>query len=177
MTYIAVRIASKEYKAKQKAEYQFVRGDQHFGPRTILKLTTVAFCAAFASGFSGIAPGTMYNSFFVQLDMHPKVSAATANHSTLFATLAATTTLLLSDSLNLPYAMLIDLCVIAGTIPGLFLQNWVIRTAGGRIQFSVAILLGFLILPIVTVLPLSLLEAKRASDNGVDTTEFKAFCE
>lgn len=65
MTYIAARIASKEYEAKTKVDYEFVKGDQKFDRRLLIKLIIVAFSAAFASGFSGIAPGIIFNSIMV----------------------------------------------------------------------------------------------------------------
>ena len=84
------------------------------------KLVGVAFTAAFASGFSGIAPGTIFNSIMVQLDMHSAVASATGMYATLFTTLAATTVVLLNESLNLPYFAMFTLCTIIGSLPGLY---------------------------------------------------------
>jgi len=120
MTYAAARIASKEYQAKTNAGYEFVAGDQSFGGRELVKLIAVAYFAAFASGFAGISPGTIFNSIFVQLDMHPAVASATGMYCTLFTTLAASTILLLNEDLNLPYSAMICVITLIGTMPGLY---------------------------------------------------------
>ena len=65
MTYMSARIAFKEFEAKQAAGYNFVKGDQRFDKNTLIKLIAVAFGAAFASGFAGISPGTIFNSIMV----------------------------------------------------------------------------------------------------------------
>lgn len=137
----------------------------------------VAFGAALASGFAGISPGTIFNSIMVQLDMHPSVASATGMYCTLFTTLAASTILLFNSALNMPYAALICIVTLIGTFPGLYGQTWLVKKAGGRIQFTVLILFCFLILPIVSVLPLSLIDTKRASDNGADVGAFTPFCD
>mmetsp|Transcript_47573 Transcript_47573/g.62898 ORF Transcript_47573/g.62898 Transcript_47573/m.62898 type:complete len:110 (-) Transcript_47573:118-447(-) len=109
--------------------------------------------------------------------MHPAVASATGMYCTLFTTLAATVILLFNDALNLPYAALICLVTLIGTFPGLYGQTWLVKKAGGRIQFTVFILFCFLLLPILTVLPLSIIDTKRASDNGKDVGTFTAFCD
>ena len=94
----------------------------------------------------------------------------------MFTTLAATINLLLNDGLNLPFFFLINALTIVGTIPGLFGQVAIVKWAGGRNQFTVAILLSFLFICLVTVLPLSIVETLRASDAGEDVTAFSDYC-
>ena len=62
---MSARIAFKENEAKLAAGYNFTKGDQRFEMGTIIKLVAVAFGAAFAAGFAGIGPGTIYNSILV----------------------------------------------------------------------------------------------------------------
>ena len=71
---------------------------------------------------------------------------------------------------------MITIFTIIGTLPGLYTQIWIVKKTG-RIQFTVLILLCFLIFCMVTILPLSIIEAMRASDDGEDISSFNSFCE
>ena len=88
--------------------------------RRITMLVLVAYFAAFFAAVSGVGPGVIFNSFLIQLDMHPAVASATGMYCTMFTTLAATINLLLNDGLNIPYLMIITCLTIVGTIPGLY---------------------------------------------------------
>ena len=52
--------------------------------------------------------------------MHPAVASATGMYLTLYTTLAATIDLLISNRLNVPYAVLLGVMTIIGSIPGLY---------------------------------------------------------
>ena len=109
--------------------------------------------------------------------MHPAVASATGMYCVMFTTLAASITLLLSNGLNIPYFILINSLTIVGTIPGLHGQIAIVTKSGGRNQFTVAILLSFLFLCLITVLPLSIVENLRKSEDGEDVTAFGSYCE
>ena len=131
----------------------------------------MAFFGAFFASLAGIGPGLIFNSVMIQLDMHPAVASATGMYITMFTTLAATINVLINDKLNQPYSLMINLLTIVGTIPGLFGQVWLVKKTG-RTQFTVLILLSFLIFCLVSVLPLSIVESIRASDEGKDVSAF-----
>ena len=94
----------------------------------------------------------------------------------MFTTLSATINLLINDGLNIEFFLLINALTIVGTIPGLFGQVAIVKKCGGRNQFTVAILLSFLFICLVTVLPLSIVETVRASGAGEDVTSFSPYC-
>lgn len=96
---------------------------------------------------------------------------------TLFTTLAASINVLMNNKINIPYAILINVLSIVGTIPGLYGQLWIVKKAGGRSSMTVAILLFFIVFQLVTILPLSIVANMRKSDDGEDITSFKSFCE
>ena len=73
-----------------EAGYTFTKGDQTFTPKIIMKLTLVAFLVALLSTIAGISPGLIFNSFLLQLDMHPAVGSATGMYGSMFTTMAAT---------------------------------------------------------------------------------------
>ena len=176
MTLLAAHIAKSEYATKQKLGYNFTKGDQKFENKILLKLATVAFFCALFAGATGIGPGLIFNSLLVQLDMHPASASATGMYCTLFTSLAATINVLINESLNLPFSLAINLLTLIGTLPGLYGQQWILRKSGGRTQFIVMILLAFLLLQLVTILPLSIVETMRASDEGEDVMAVKDFC-
>lgn len=120
LTLLAARVAKKEYQDKLACGYKFTKGDQNLNLKGIVKLVLVAFFAAFFAAMSGVGPGLIFNSFLIQLDIHPAVASATGMYMTMFTTAAATINLLLSNGLNLPYSALICAITIVGTIPGLF---------------------------------------------------------
>ena len=109
--------------------------------------------------------------------MHPAVASATGMYCTMFTTLASTLIVLLNNGLNIPYLGLLIVMTLIGTLPGLKGQNWIVQKAKGRTQFTVAILLSFILLQLVTILPLSVIESVRASDQGEDPLAFKSICE
>ena len=145
-------------------------------PKRITKLVLVAYFAAFFSAMSGVGPGGLFTSFLIQIEVHPAVASATGMYCTMFTTLAATINLLLNNGLNIPYFLLISALTIVGTIPGVLGQVAIVTKSGGRNSFTVAILLSFLFICLVTVLPLSIVETMRASDNGEDVTAFSPYC-
>ena len=105
------------------------------------------------------------------------MASATGMYLTFFTTLAASINLLINNKLNIPYSITINILTIIGTIPGLYGQLWIVKKAGGRSSMTVAILLFFIVFQLVTILPLSSIEAKRAADDGEEITAFKQFCE
>ena len=124
----------------------------------------------------GIGPGLLFNAVMIQLDMHPDVASATGMYLTMYTTIAATINVLINQKLNIPYAAMITIFTIIGTMPGLYTQIWIVKKTG-RIQFTVLILLCFLVFCMVTILPLSIIEAVRASNDGEDVSSFNNFCE
>lgn len=111
------------------------------------------------------------------MDVPPAVASATGSYCTLFTTLAATINVLLNNSLNLPFALLICLISVVGTLPGVQGQVMIVQKAGGRAQFTVAILLAFLFFILFTVLPLSVIETMRAKNAGQDPMALKEYCD
>ena len=109
--------------------------------------------------------------------MHTAVASATGMYLTLFTTAAATINVLINQKLNLEYAGWICLLTLIGSLPGIYGQGWIVAKAKGRTQFTVAILFGYLVFQLVTVLPLSIDEAIRAKNNGVDIMAFKNYCQ
>ena len=106
--------------------YKFTKGDQEFSTRVIVKLFSVAFLVAIFSSLAGLGPGLIFNSMLVQLDMHPAVASATGMYCTMFTTLASTLIVLLNNGLNIPFAGLLIVMTIVGTLPGLKGQNWIV---------------------------------------------------
>lgn len=53
----------------------------------------------------------------------------------------------------------------------------IVQKAGGRAQFTVAILLAFLFFILFTVLPLSVIETMRAKNAGQDPMALKEYCD
>lgn len=176
LTLLAARVAKMENQEKLACGYKFTKGDQNLNFRGIMKLVLVAFFAAFFATMSGLSPGLIFNSFLIQLDIHPAVASATGMYMTMFTTAAATINLLLSNGLNIPYTVLISAISIVGTVPGLYGQVAIVVKSGGRNQFTVMILLLFLVICLISVLPLSILETLNANANGVNVTGFNSFC-
>ena len=145
--------------------------------KKIILLVAVAFFCAFFAAMSGVGPGLIFNSFMIQIDMTPAVGSATGMYMTMFTTMAATINLLFNDKLNIPFFVLINILTVVGTIPGLYGQIWIVVKNGGRNQFTVMILWSFLAICLLTVLPLSIVENMRASDDGEDITAFSPYCE
>jgi len=175
-TFLAARIAQREYERKVEVGYKFTKGDQPLNTKTTLKLVAIAFMGAFAAGLAGIGPGTIFNPFFVAIDMHPAVASATGMYVTLFVTLSATINLLINESLNLEYSLLFNIITILGCIPGLYLQNQLVKWTGGRTQFTVMILLIYLIILAVSVLPLNISANLLAHESGESITAFNSYC-
>lgn len=96
---------------------------------------------------------------------------------TLFTTFTATSVLLMNSKLNIPYMILIGVLTIVGTIPGLIGQKKLVQWTGGRNQFTVMILLFFLVIILLTALPLGIVENLRALDSGEDIAAFNDFCD
>lgn len=142
-----------------------------------MKLVAVAFFGSFFASVSGVGPGAIFNSVLVQLDMNPAVASATGMYCTLYTTLASSINLIINEKLNLEYSLLINILTIIGSLPGLYGQGWIVQKAGGRTQFTVVILLSFLLLILVASLPISITEIQRAKDDGQDVTSFTRFCE
>ena len=136
----------------------------------------IAFLGSFFSAVSGVGPGVIFNSVLIQYDMHPGVASATGMYLTMFTALSATINILINEGLDIPYSILICVLTLVGSIPGLFGQGWLVKVTGGRNQFTVMILLFFLLFILVTVLPLSIISTIRASDAGDDVTSFNSFC-
>ena len=176
LTLLAAKISKRECQEKKDCGYNFTQGDQDLNPKRITKLVLVAYFAAFFSAMSGVGPGGLFTSFLIQIEVHPAVASATGMYCTMFTTLAATINLLLNNGLNIPYFLLISALTIVGTIPGVLGQVAIVTKTGGRNSFTVAILLSFLFICLVTVLPLSIVETMRASDNGEDVTAFSPYC-
>ena len=132
MTALAAWIANNEYRQKLEAGYTFTKGDQTFTPKIIMKLTLVAFLVALLSTIAGISPGLIFNSFLLQLDMHPAGGSATGMYVSMFTTMAATINTLINNKLNIPYALLISGISLLGTLPGLYGQGWIVKKASGR---------------------------------------------
>ena len=109
--------------------------------------------------------------------MNPAVASATGMYCTLYTTLASSINLIINEKLNLEYSLLINILTIIGSLPGLYGQGWIVQKAGGRTQFTVVILLSFLLLILVASLPISITEIQRAKDDGQDVTSFTRFCE
>ena len=177
LTYFAAKVAKNDYQNKLANGYKFCKGDQELNTKNQMKLVGIAFGGAFAATTCGLAPGLVFYPTLINMDMHPVVASATGMYLALWTTLAGTILVLLNDALNIPFSLLINILTIIGTIPGLKGQIWVVQKAGGRNQFTVMILLAFLIFQLVTILPLSLVEAMNAKDTGEDITAFKEFCE
>ena len=176
-TFLAAKIAIKEFVEKKNCGYKFTRGDQELTTKNVFKLSGIAFLGAFLAALSGIGPGVVFNSVMIQLDLHPAVASATGMYLVLFTTLSASINLLINEQLNIPYSLWLSLFTIIGTIPGLFAQGWIVRKAGGRNQFTVMILIFILVFCLLTILPLSLLEALKANDDGKSITKVNSFCD
>ena len=129
-------------------------------------LVLIAFLGAFFAGVSGAGSGLIFNSVLIQYDMHPGVASATGMYLTMWTALSATINVLINKGLNIPYSILICVLTLIGSIPGILGQGWLVKVTGGRNQFTVMILLSFLVLILVTVLPMSIITAIRASDDG-----------
>ena len=177
LTYLAAKVAKNDYQNKLSNGYKFCKGDQELNTKNQMKLVGIAFGGAFAATTCGLSPGLVFNPTLINMDMHPAAASATGMYLALWTTLAGTINMLLNDALNIPFSLLINILTIIGTIPGLQGQIWVVQKAGGRNQFTVMILFAFLIFQLVTILPLSLVEAMHAKDTGEDITAFKEFCE
>ena len=176
LTAFAARLANNDFRKKKELGYNFTKGDQEFSTRVIVKLVSVAFLVAIFASLAGLGPGIVFNSMLVQLDMHPAVASATGMYCTMFTTLACTLIVILNAELNIPYAGLLIVITLLGTLPGLKGQNWIVQKAKGRTQFTVAILFSFILLQLVTILPLSVIESVRASDQGEDPLGLKDLC-
>ena len=177
LTFLAAIVARNDYAAKTACGYKFTKGDQEMTLKKIITLVLVAFFCAFFAAMSGVGPGLIFNSFLIQLDIHPGVGSATGMYMTLFTTMAATINVIINDKLNIPFFLLFSGLTIVGTIPGLYGQIMIVVKTGGRTQFTVAILFSFLAICLFTVLPLSIIETLRASEDGEDVTAFSPYCE
>ena len=124
---------------------------------TCLKLTGIALVGSFLCSLTGAGPGMFFNTIFVQLGMNLKVISATANYLALFTTFAASINSLILKTLNLQYSILVNLLVILATIPGVYVQDLIMRKSGGRTQFSVIVILSFTLLTMLSVLPVSVM--------------------
>ena len=64
--------------------------------------------------------------------MHAAVATATGMYCAMFTTFASTLILILNNWLNIPYAGILIVMTIIGTLPGLYGQNWIVEKARGR---------------------------------------------
>ena len=117
---------------KLEAGYTFTQGDQPLNLRACLRLTFFAFLGSFLCSLTGVGPGIFFSTVMVQLDMNLKVLAATASYVTLFTALSASINTIILKTLNVQYGLLIGILAIIGTVPGIYMQDWVMRKGRGR---------------------------------------------
>ena len=89
--------------------------------------------------------------------MDSAVAAATANYVCFFLTLSASINSLIIGTLNWRYSILVNIIAIIGSIPGIYNQGFIVRKSGGRHQFTVMIILSFILMNILVVIPMSVM--------------------
>jgi uncharacterized membrane protein YfcA len=143
--------------------------------RNCLKLCLISFSSAFFAALSGIGPGSLFNSAFVAMDMHPAAGSATGQFMTLFTTLASTLNLIINNRINLHYSLMINLVSILASIPGLYLQSYVVQKTG-RNQFTVLFLLSTILFVLFAMLPVNIQQVIHTSKNGHSIWELAQYC-
>jgi uncharacterized membrane protein YfcA len=89
-----------------------------------------ALFAGWVCGALGSSGGYIYNALFMQWDMPPKVSTATAMYLIMWAAICNAVTYGISGELLLDYASWIaGFCFVSTTI-GMCMMNWVLKKLG-----------------------------------------------
>ena len=86
--------------------------------------------------------------------MHAGVASSTGMYLTMFTAGAATINLFIFQLLNVKYTLLLCALAIAGSIPGIYMQAFIVKLAGGRTQFTVGLLVSVMIVVACTLFPL-----------------------
>ena len=94
---------------------------------------------------------------------------------TMFTALAATINMIIFKRIDIAYMLVIAVLTILGSIPGIFMQSYIREKAGGRTQFSVAILISVLAIIAVTVTPWMIIDTIKASRSPFQDEEALAF--
>ena len=94
---------------------------------------------------------------------------------TMFTTLAATINMIIFKRIDIQYMLVIAVLTVLGSIPGIFMQSYIREKAGGRTQFSVAILISVLVIIAVTVTPWMIIDTIKASRSPFQDEEVLAF--
>lgn len=175
-TLAALSISSKEHAEKVRVGYNFVRGDVNFEFKTSIKLVLAAFFGAFAAALSGIGPGLVFIPVVLAMDVNATVATGTGMYLTMITTLSATINLLIVNKINLTYSLVINLVTILASMPGLYGQIWVVKRAGGRTQFTVFLVLLYIVMPLITILPLQISEAIKVAADGQSIMSFSNYC-
>ena len=126
----------------------------NFEFKTSIKLVAAAFFGAFAAALSGIGPGLVFIPVVLAMDVNATVATGTGMYLTMITTLSATINLLIVNKINMTYSLVINIITIIVSVPGLQGQIWVVKKASGRTQFTVFLVLLYIILPLITILPL-----------------------
>lgn len=95
---------------------------------------------------------------------------------TMFTAGSATIVMMVFQRLNLKYTLIINILTIIGTYPGVFGQAWIVRKAGGRFQFTVAIMLFFQVFAVFTVVPMMLYNSIEQTNYGENVMGFTDYC-
>ena len=117
----AIFILRKEYFMKKRIEFPFVIGDIKATVPNVTKLTIVGLVGGFIVGSVGIGIGTLFIPVLIQLDVHPIVATQTAHYVSTMTNIAAAIIVILMKRLFIEYSILINIYVIVGSLPGIYL--------------------------------------------------------
>jgi len=130
MTYVAIRVNSKEQKLKIKYGVNYNEGDVIFEGKALVVLVSIGFVGGLVAGSLGLGGGSIYNPAFLSLGVHPKVSGATGMFLVLFSTVNTCLINYLNGFLDFYYACWISTFALSGSILGMVVTDKVVKITG-----------------------------------------------
>lgn len=175
MTIGGVIVVKKEYSEKVECGYEFAKGDLQATPKNLVVLVIASFFGAMACAFCGIGPAQIFCPFLVMIGTEAQVATATSMYIAMYCTLSATIQLIIFYKINLEYALYINLLTLAGSIPGIFFQQYAVRKTG-RVSTQVFFLSAVILVAILSVTTLNIPQILHQRELGENLLKISDYC-
>lgn len=175
MTYVSIRINSKEQKLKIKYGVNYIEGDVLFEGKALGILVTIGLVGGLVAGALGLGGGSIYNPALLSLGVHPRVSGATGMFLVLFSTVNTCLINYLNGYLDVYYALWISSFSLLGSILGMALTDKMVK-ATGKPSIMVWVLVFVFIISTISTPIFGGFSLKSEADDGIDIYSFNGVC-
>ena len=167
--------AKKERRFKQHVGYDFKEGDYMWKTKDITKLMLISYLGGVLASLAGIGGGTIFGPLLLGINLHPKVSSATAMNLVLYLALGNVIQYMIGGYMPYLYMIWMALFVVIATLLGQKILKKMINRSG-RSSVIVLILLGVILLAISMTVVFDSISIAKDVRNKVPVWEFGSVC-